>query len=80
MRISPQKKRVRIEVSDTGPGVPPAHQPHLFRPHFTTKERGLGLGLFIAQRIVQAHRGTIALGETSHRGTTMVMILPMADG
>jgi signal transduction histidine kinase len=80
MRISPQKKRVRIEVSDTGPGVPPAHQPHLFRPHFTTKERGLGLGLFIAQRIVQAHRGTIALGETSHRGTTMVIILPMAEG
>jgi signal transduction histidine kinase len=80
MRISPQKKRVRIEVSDTGPGVPPEHHPHLFRPHFTTKERGLGLGLFIAQRILQAHRGTIALGETSHRGTTMVMTLPLAGG
>ncbi len=80
MRISPQKKRVRIEVSDTGLGVPPAHQPHLFRPHFTTKEKGLGLGLFIAQRIVQAHGGTIALGETSPRGTTMVMTLPVADG
>jgi signal transduction histidine kinase len=79
VRIIPQKKRVRVEVSDTGPGVPPEHHPNLFRPHFTTKEKGLGLGLFIAQRIVQAHGGTVALGETSSRGTTMVMILPMAD-
>jgi len=80
MRISPQKKRVRIEVSDTGPGVPPEHQPGLFRPHFTTKEKGLGLGLFIAQRIVQTHGGSVALGETSQRGTTMVLTLPVADG
>jgi signal transduction histidine kinase len=79
LRIVPQKKRVRIEVSDTGPGVPPEHQAHLFRPHFTTKEKGLGLGLFIAQRIVQAHGGTVALGATSPRGTTMVMTLPLAD-
>lgn len=80
VRIVPQKKRVRIEVSDTGPGVPLEHHPDLFRPHFTTKEKGLGLGLFIAQRIFQAHGGTVALGETSHRGTTMVLTLPMADG
>jgi signal transduction histidine kinase len=79
VRIVPQKKRVRIEVSDTGSGIPPEHQPHLFRPHFTTKEKGLGLGLFIAQRIVQAHGGTVDLGETSPRGTTMVMTLPVAD-
>jgi signal transduction histidine kinase len=79
VRIIPQKKRLRIEVSDTGPGVPPEHHPNLFRPHFTTKEKGLGLGLFIAQRIVQAHGGTVALGETSPRGTTMVMTLPVAD-
>jgi two-component system sensor histidine kinase HydH len=80
VRIIPQKKRVRIEVSDTGPGVPPEHHPQLFRPHFTTKEKGLGLGLFIAQRIVQAHGGTLALAETSHRGATMVMTLPVAGG
>ena len=77
VRIIARKKRVRVEVSDTGPGVPPEHQPNLFRPHFTTKEKGLGLGLFIAQRIVQVHGGTVALGETSSRGTTMVMTLPV---
>jgi len=80
VRVSPQKKRVRVEVSDTGPGVPPEHHPNLFRPHFTTKEKGLGLGLFIAQRIVQGHGGSVALGETSRRGTTMVMTLPVAGG
>ncbi|MGE5310841.1 MAG: sensor histidine kinase, partial [Nitrospirota bacterium] len=79
VRITARKKRVRVEVSDTGPGVPPEHQPNLFRPHFTTKEKGLGLGLFIAQRIVQVHGGTVALGETSSRGTTMVMTLPVVD-
>jgi signal transduction histidine kinase len=77
--IIAQKKRVRVEVSDTGPGVPPEHQPNLFRPHFTTKEKGLGLGLFIAQRIVQVHGGTVALGETSSRGTTMVVTLPVTE-
>jgi signal transduction histidine kinase len=79
LRLIPQKQRVRVEISDSGPGVPPEHQPHLFRPHFTTKEKGLGLGLFIAQRIVQAQGGTVVLGETSHRGTTMIMTLPLAD-
>lgn len=79
LRIIPQKKRVRIEVRDTGPGVAPEQQPHLFRPHFTTKEKGLGLGLFIAQRIVQAHGGSLSLGESSQRGTTMVMTLPLAE-
>jgi signal transduction histidine kinase len=77
MRIVHQKRRARIEVSDTGTGVAPEHRPHLFRPHFTTKEKGLGLGLFIAQRIVEAHGGTLALGESSTRGTTMLVTLPL---
>jgi two-component system sensor histidine kinase HydH len=80
MRIVSQKGRARIEVSDTGAGVAPEHRPHLFRPHFTTKEKGLGLGLFIAQRIVEAHGGTLALGDSSKRGTTMLVTLPLAAG
>jgi signal transduction histidine kinase len=80
MRLVSQKGRARIEVSDTGAGVAPEHRPHLFRPHFTTKEKGLGLGLFIAQRIVEAHGGTLALGECSKRGTTMLVTLPVGEG
>jgi signal transduction histidine kinase len=80
LRLVSQKGRARIEVSDTGAGVAPEHRPHLFRPHFTTKEKGLGLGLFIAQRIVEAHGGTLALGEGSKRGTTMLVTLPVGEG
>jgi two-component system sensor histidine kinase HydH len=80
IRLVSQKGRARIEVSDTGTGVAPEHRPHLFRPHFTTKEKGLGLGLFIAQRIVEAHGGTLALGECSKRGTTMLVTLPLGEG
>ena len=79
MRLVSEKGRARLEVSDTGAGVVPEHRPHLFRPHFTTKEKGLGLGLFIAQRIVEAHGGTLALGECSKRGTTMLVTLPLAE-
>jgi two-component system sensor histidine kinase HydH len=79
MRLVSEKERARIEVSDTGAGVAPEHRAHLFRPHFTTKEKGLGLGLFIAQRIVEAHGATLALGEFSKRGTTMLVTLPLAQ-
>jgi signal transduction histidine kinase len=80
IRLVFQQGRARIEVSDTGAGVPPENRPHLFRPHFTTKERGLGLGLFIAQRIVEAHGGSLALGDSSKRGTTMLVTLPLIAG
>jgi signal transduction histidine kinase len=78
LRLTCQKDWIRIEVTDTGPGVAPEHRAQVFRPHFTTKEKGLGLGLFLAQRIVQAHGGSLTLVRDSHPGTTMVATLPLA--
>jgi signal transduction histidine kinase len=60
--------RYRMEVQDEGPGVPAELQERIFEPFFSTREKGTGLGLPLAQRIVQAHGGQLGLhsrpGET----------------
>ena len=54
---------IEISVADRGTGLPPAHEARIFQPFFTTKERGLGLGLSICSSIVKAHGGRyIVLG------------------
>jgi len=57
-----------IEVRDAGPGIPEATQAQIFEPFFTTKEKGTGLGLPLARKLAEAHRGTLTLrskpGET----------------
>ena len=67
---------IRVEVSDDGPGVDPAHLDRLFTPDFSTKKRGTGLGLAIVYKIVKDHRGTIRLERNEPRGARFVMDLP----
>jgi two-component system sensor histidine kinase BaeS len=85
--------QVLIEVSDTGVGIPADQQKHLFaRPlmlrnsqhHHSSstlefKSSGLGLGLSIAQGIVQRHGGTIQVKSTEGKGSVFTVRLPMAD-
>jgi signal transduction histidine kinase len=73
------KPSVILEVSDTGPGVPPTVQPRLFDPFFTTKEGGIGLGLSIAARIVEQHDGTILCHSPVNQGATFSIVLPLAE-
>jgi signal transduction histidine kinase len=67
--------RVRIAVSDTGPGVPDAVE--MFRLFETTKRNGSGLGLSIAKQIVVAHGGRIDYERRSPHGTTFTVELPI---
>jgi two-component system, NtrC family, sensor histidine kinase HydH len=67
---------VEILVTDTGPGIPPEQQPHIFVPFYTTKEKGTGLGLAICQRIVKNHGGNIAVHSRVGEGTTFTIRLP----
>lgn len=71
---------VRIEVSDTGSGIPPEVLPHIWETYFTTKPagEGTGLGLPIARTIVEEHGGTIAVETELGRGTTFIVRLPAA--
>lgn len=73
---------VRLTVRDTGPGIPPAHLPHIFDPLFTTKaeHEGTGMGLAIVQGIVANHDGAIYVQSTLGQGTTFELYLPQQDG
>jgi signal transduction histidine kinase len=65
---------VRVEVSDTGPGIPEEMKERIFDPYYTTKKHGTGLGLAMAYRIIQDHGGKISL-ETGPAGTTFFVDL-----
>jgi signal transduction histidine kinase len=67
-----------IEVSDRGAGLPAAARERLFRPFFTTKERGTGLGLALAKKVADAHGGTLALEERPGGGTVARLAIPSA--
>jgi signal transduction histidine kinase len=68
---------VKLEVSDTGKGIPPEVRKRMFDPFFTTKEGGTGLGLAIAARIIEKHGGTLECRSEVNRGTTFVILLPL---
>ncbi len=71
---------VRIEVADTGTGIPEEIRSKIFDPFFTTKEagKGTGLGLSLAYEAVRHHRGTIDIESETGRGSTFVLRFPAA--
>ncbi len=66
-----------IIVADTGRGIPPEHLPNIFRPFYTTKGNGTGLGLSLARRIVEEHQGRIEVTSSPGHGTSFVVLLPL---
>jgi two-component system nitrogen regulation sensor histidine kinase NtrY len=69
--------RVRITVSDTGPGISAEHRDKLFEPYFSTKVTGMGLGLPIVHEIVEEHGGVIRVEDNVPRGMRFVIELPV---
>ena len=69
---------LRIQVADTGRGIPPEAREKLFLPHFSTKGRGTGLGLSIVRRIIAEHHGTIRVSENQPVGTVFTVDLPQS--
>jgi two-component system, sensor histidine kinase and response regulator len=71
--------RVRLEVIDTGPGIPPAARAKIFEPFFTTKPpgEGTGLGLSLCRGIVEEHGGTLAVESELGQGARFVIELPV---
>jgi two-component system NtrC family sensor kinase len=67
---------VTLTVADDGVGIDPAHRERLFRPYFTTKKHGTGLGLFVIRRIVEAHGGEVGVVSEPGKGTTFTVELP----
>jgi PAS domain S-box-containing protein len=70
--------RVTLEITDDGPGIPPAVLAHVFDPFFTTKSSGTGLGLSVTYGIVQDHGGAIDVRSEPGHGATFTVTLPVA--
>jgi PAS domain S-box-containing protein len=75
-RSRDEERRCLLEISDDGPGLDPAKSAHIFDLFYTTKPGGTGLGLPIANRIVEEHGGRMALASEPGRGTTFAFFLP----
>jgi two-component system nitrogen regulation sensor histidine kinase NtrY len=75
LNVSEHEGLARVEVEDTGPGVPREARARVFEPYFTTKGTGTGLGLAIAARIAQEHGGVLAV-EDGRAGARFVLTLP----
>jgi two-component system NtrC family sensor kinase len=67
-----------LEVSDRGPGLTPTARANLFRPFFTTKERGTGLGLSVVYGVVEKHGGKIEVDTEEGKGTRFIIRLRAA--
>ena len=73
------KDMISIEISDTGCGLTSEEIDHIFDPEYTTKEKGLGLGLSLAHEIVRGHGGEIHVESEVGSGTTFIILLPVKN-
>ena len=69
---------VRLQIEDTGSGIPTEHRQRIFEPFFTTKPHGTGIGLPLAKKFVERNGGTIHIASGSGPGTKIEILLPVA--
>jgi signal transduction histidine kinase len=78
VRIRPMEgNAVAVEVEDSGPGVPPEMKEQIFNPFVTTKKTGVGLGLAIVSKIVDAHGGSVKLVSPPNQGACFRVTFPV---
>ena len=71
------REHMEIALADTGTGIPEETLHKMFTPLFTTKAQGMGFGLAICKRIIEAHEGTITVKTAVNKGTTFTITLPI---
>jgi len=74
--IKNEAKGVRVNIRDTGSGIPTEALDHIFEPYYSTKETGVGLGLAVTKRIIEFHRGAINVTSAVGEGTEFSIYLP----
>ena len=79
IRTTGRSGRALIQVSDTGQGIPPERLSEIFRPFYSSRPGGSGLGLATAKKIIEAHRGTITVHSEPGKGTSFTIELPLSD-
>jgi signal transduction histidine kinase len=76
----PRRTGVRFHITDTGVGIPTEDLDKIFKPYYSTRPGGTGLGLPTVRRIVQEHHGTLEVHSEPGRGTRFTIHLPAANG
>jgi len=71
-----EKSSIKIEIEDNGEGIKKDYLPRVFDPFFSTRSKGMGIGLTIAQRIIEEHKGKIDLESEEGKGTKVIICLP----
>jgi len=78
-RLDDANMMIRVDVADTGRGVPEAVKSELFEPFTTTKPHGFGVGLSISRSIVEAHHGKLWAGDNPDGGAVFSFVLPLEN-
>ena len=74
-----KQKQVVVEIADRGSGLGNGMAETIFRPLYTTKRQGFGMGLAIARSIIEAHGGTITARNNPEKGATISFTLPVGE-
>ncbi len=77
VELKSDKSWATIKICDSGVGIPPENIPHIFKPFWTSKARGTGLGLALCHKVAQEHGGTLSVESSAGVGTTFTVTLPM---
>ncbi len=72
-------RKIRVHIFDNGSGIPEEDRETVFEPFYTTKASGIGLGLPIARKIIEQHRGTIRVKENVAKGTSFEILIPTEE-
>ncbi len=78
VRLDKRGQNAELEISDTGPGIPPEFREKVFHLYYTTKQNGTGIGLAMTYRAVQLHNGAIEIGGQPGSGAQVRIRLPLA--
>jgi len=79
LKSNPGLKSIELRIEDSGSGIPPENMKKIFAHYFTTKEKGIGLGLAITRKIIQGHKGRLEVRSLPGQGTTVRLHLPLAE-
>jgi len=71
-----ERQRVRVEIADSGPGIPEKERERLFLPYFSTKKKGTGLGLAIVNQVINEHGGSIDVDNNKPQGAKFIIQIP----
>lgn len=77
LSVKPEGRFVRVDVSDTGAGIPPQMIEKVFEPFYSTKSEGTGLGLSMVKQIMDNHSGKIKVKSEEGKGTTVSLFFPV---